>query len=117
MATVMIVDDSRVQRKTMRILLEKFGYTVCAEAGNGKEAVELYREFEPDIVTMDITMPVMTGVEASKIIMEEYPSAQIIIITSLDQERSLEIANEYGVKSYIIKPITEEALKQALDSL
>src|SRR6056297_3281376 len=101
-------------RRNLKNILKQAGYSIVAEASNGKEAVELYRKHAPDLVTMDITMPVMTGIEAVKNIIEEYPNANIIMISALDQKHMVFKALECGAKHYIVKPFKVSAVLKAI---
>src|SRR6056297_47550 len=101
-------------RRNLKNILKQAGYNVVAEAANGKEAVELYRQHRPDLVTMDITMPVMTGIHAVKDIIAEYPAANIIMISALDQKHMVFKALECGAKNYIIKPFKVSAVLKAI---
>ncbi|WP_438448349.1 response regulator [Gorillibacterium sp. sgz5001074] len=114
MKRILIVDDSSVMRKNLRLILSREGYEVVAEASNGEEARRLYRVNRPDLVTMDITMPVMNGIDAVKAIRQEDPEARIIVISAFDQRNMLFEAMENGAKHYMIKPITAEKLLQAV---
>jgi DNA-binding NarL/FixJ family response regulator len=108
MATVLIVDDSILMRRNLKILLTEAGHEVVAEAANGIEAYKEYTKWTPDIVTMDITMPVMSGIDAVKKIIASYPDANIIMISALDQRSMVFEAIQNGAKHYILKPITSE---------
>jgi len=114
MLNIMIVDDSTIIRKTLRMKLEALGHNIIAEAKSGKEAVALYSEVIPDLVTMDITMPIMNGIEALKIIRKSYKDAKIIMITSHGEEKMVMEAIMNGAKGYILKPITEEKLAESI---
>lgn len=114
MLNIMIVDDSTIIRKTLQMKLESIGFNVVAQAKSGKEAIELYRETLPDLVTMDITMPVMNGIEALKQIKKSYKDAKIIMITSHGEENMVMEAIMNGAKGYVLKPITEEKLTKAI---
>ena len=111
---ILIADDSVLMRRNLKNILKQAGYNVVAEAANGKEAVELYRQHRPDLVTMDITMPVMTGIHAVKDIIAEYPAANIIMISALDQKHMVFKALECGAKHYIIKPFKVSAVLKAI---
>ncbi|WP_342472507.1 response regulator [Metasolibacillus sp. FSL H7-0170] len=117
MPTVMVVDDALFMRSFISNLFENWGFTVVAQAANGKKAIALFQELQPDLVTMDLTMPLMTGLEASKHIIEEFPEARIIMITALGQQRHVKEALMYGVKDFIVKPFKPEELKQIVDTL
>lgn len=104
MPTIVIADDSFLMRKNLRTIFSQAGYEVVAEAGNGKAAVKAYKDFRPDIMTMDITMPTMSGIDAVKEITSEFPEAKIIMITALDQKHMVFQAISNGAKHYIMKP-------------
>lgn len=82
MAKILIVDDSRTSRKILHSILEEAGYEIVGEAVDGQDAVEKFKELKPDIVTLDITMPVMDGIEALKLIKEDSPAAKVIMVTA-----------------------------------
>ncbi|SPF48781.1 Chemotaxis protein CheY [Candidatus Desulfosporosinus infrequens] len=117
MKKVLIVDDAIFMRMTIKKMLENSSYEVSGEAANGAMAVELYSELQPDIVTMDITMPEMTGIEALKKIKAMDPNAKVIMVTALGQEGMVKEAISSGAKNYLVKPFTEERLLQVLDKL
>ena len=111
MKSVLIVDDIAYVRKTMKQILTSHGYRVIGEAENGDEAVRLYEEVRPDFVTMDLVMPVLNGVEATKRILAFDPEAKIIILSSMIQENLVTEAILAGAKDYIVKPFqTEDVL-------
>jgi len=114
MLNVMVVDDSTIIRKLLTRELEKMGHTVVAQARNGKEAVDLYQKHLPDFVTMDITMPVMDGIESLKRIKRGYPDAKIIMVTSHGEELQVMTAITSGAKGYILKPIKEDKILEAI---
>ncbi len=114
MTRLLIADDSPIMRRNLTTILQQAGYTVAAEASNGAEAVDAYRKHRPDLVTMDITMPVMDGIEAVKRILAESPDARIIVISAFNQRSMLFEAMENGAKQYLIKPITPEKLLHAV---
>jgi two-component system chemotaxis response regulator CheY len=118
MRSVLIVDDIAYVRKTMKQILTSHGYRVVGEAENGEEAVRLYQETRPDFVTMDLVMPVMNGVEATRQILRHDPEANILILSSMMQENMVTDAILAGAKDYIVKPFqTEEVLKVIRDTL
>lgn len=110
MKTVLIVDDAAFMRLSIRKMLEKNGYEVVGEAENGLVAVEKYMELQPDIVTMDITMKDMNGLEALKAIMERDKNANIIMVSAMGQEAMVKDAVLSGAKGFIVKPFKEETL-------
>ena len=117
MKTVMLVDDANFMRMTIKKMLEKSNYEVIGEAENGAMGVELYKELQPDIVTMDITMPEMSGIDALKKIKAFDPKAKVIMVTAMGQEGMVREAIKSGAKNYIVKPFTEEQLFKVLDNL
>ena len=115
MKTVLIVDDAAFMRLSIRKMLEKNGYEVVGEAENGLVAVEKYMELQPDIVTMDITMKDMNGLEALKAIMERDKKANIIMVSAMGQEAMVKDAVLSGAKGFIVKPFMVETLIKALE--
>jgi two-component system chemotaxis response regulator CheY len=111
---ILIADDSLILRKTLTKNLEDMGHKVIAQAKSGKEAISLYLEHKPDLVTMDITMPIMNGIDALKGIMQEDKNAKVIMITSHGEERLVMDAISSGAKGYILKPITTQNLTEAI---
>lgn len=110
MARIMIVDDTLMMRTTLRRFLEKAGHEIVGEAINGEQAIINYSQFQPDLVTMDITMPGLGGVEAIKQIMESHPTANIIVVSALGQKHIVFEALQAGAKNYVLKPIAEDKL-------
>lgn len=117
MANIMIVDDSIIMRKNLKTILNSAGHTVIGEATNGLQAYNDYKNLMPDLVTMDITMPVMDGVQCTKKIINEYPDAKIIMISALDQKNMVFQALENGAKHYIIKPIVPDNLLRVINEV
>ncbi|MGY3189995.1 two-component system chemotaxis response regulator CheY [Lysinibacillus sp. TE18511] len=117
MPTVLVVDDTLFMRVAISNMLTEWGYEVVGKAANGKEAVAMYRELQPDLVTMDVTMPVMTGIAAVKEIIPEFPNAKIIMITALGQQKLIVEAIESGAKDFITKPFEPARLKAVVDQL
>ncbi|KPB06304.1 response regulator [Bacillus sp. CHD6a] len=118
MANVLVVDDAKFMRLTIGNILTKSNHTVIGEAENGRDAVSLYRDHQPDLVTMDITMPEMNGIEAVREIVKDYPKAKIIMCSAMGQQRLIVEAIEAGAKDFIVKPFDEgrvlEAVKRVL---
>ncbi len=105
MANILVVDDSALMRRNLTKILTSAGHTIAAEAENGLVAVKQYEKLKPDLVTMDITMPIMDGIETVKKIREIDSNAKIIMISALDQSNMVYKAMENGAKNYILKPI------------
>ena len=114
MANILIADDSVVIRKTLRRLLTKGGHDVISEASNGGEAFNEYKLHQPDIVTLDITMPLVDGIAALKQIIENFPDARIIMISAIEQKKLVFEALENGAKHYIIKPFDEKVVLEII---
>lgn len=104
MAKVLICDDSAFMRMMLKKILIENGHEVIGEAGDGKQAVQLYRQHRPDLTTMDITMPKMDGIEAVKLIHEENPLARIIMVTAIGQRTVITEALKAGASDFIVKP-------------
>jgi len=117
MLNILVVDDSLIIRKTLTTELEKMGHTVVATAKSGKEAISLYAEHMPDLVTMDITMPIMSGIDALKEIKKNYPDVNIIMVTSHGEEKLVMDAITSGAKGYVLKPISEEKLTGVISKI
>ncbi|QQE80816.1 response regulator [Alicyclobacillus sp. SO9] len=115
---VLIVDDAAFMRMMIKDIFTKNGYEVVAEAADGKQAVEKYQEVRPDLVTLDITMPEMDGIEALKKIREADVNARIIMCSAMGQQAMVIDAIQAGAKDFIVKPFQAdrviEAVKKAL---
>lgn len=115
---ILVVDDSVILRKAIINIFKELGHKVVAEAGSGYEAIEDYKIFQPDLVTMDITMPgiqgIRDGVEALREIKKINPDANIVMVTSHGEEELVLDAIEAGAKGYILKPITKEKIETIL---
>jgi len=111
---IMVVDDSKITQRKLSMLLEQLGHTIVHVANTGKEAVAAYEKINPDLVTMDITMPDMDGIEATKKIIEIYPDALIMMVTSHGQEQMVMDAIRSGALGYVIKPFKKEKLEEQI---
>lgn len=116
---ILIVDDAAIIRRILRAMFTKNGFVVAGEAQDGQEGLDLYRQLQPDLVTMDITMPNMDGITATRSILGEYPEARIIMVSSVGQENVIREAIGIGALDFIVKPLKEEqiisAVKRVLD--
>ena len=112
---LMVVDDSRIQEVQIRGLLADSDYEVVAYCRNGEEALDSYAEVKPDVVTMDIIMPGLDGLETARALLEEHPDAVVLMVSSLAYDDSVEEAREVGAKGFLDKPFTREQLLEALD--
>ncbi|MCM1158536.1 MAG: response regulator [Bacteroidales bacterium] len=117
MAKILIVDDSRTSRKILKGILENAGYEIIGEATNGQEGYDKYVELKPDAVTMDITMPVLDGIEALKKIKGDYPEAKIIMVTAAGQKTKMVEAVQSGANEFVSKPFDPEQLKRIIDKV
>lgn len=111
---VILVDDLSFMRDAIRQILEKSNMDVLGEAENGREAVEMYMELEPDIVLMDITMPVMDGLESLERIKQYDPGAKVIMCSALGQQKYLIKAIQLGARDFILKPFLPERIISAI---
>ncbi len=117
MATVLIVDDSRTSRKILRAILERGGLEVVDEAVNGEEGYLKYKELKPDLVTMDITMPAMDGIESLKLIKHTNSEAKVVMITAAGQKEKMVEALKCGAEEFITKPFDEAEVIAAISKL
>lgn len=117
MKKVLIVDDAMFMRLSIRLMLEKNGFEIAGEAENGALGVQLYKELKPDLVTMDITMPEMTGIEALKEIKTFDPSAKVIMLSAMGQESMVKEAIISGAKTFIVKPFNEEHVVKTINQV
>ncbi|AEH49195.1 response regulator [Parageobacillus thermoglucosidasius] len=108
--TVLIADDSRFTRNLLKKLLTDNGYQVVAEASDGNNAISLYQEKTPDIVILDLIMPIMNGLDALKSILKFDPEAKVIICSSMGQKSFIIDALQIGAKDFIIKPYFNELI-------
>ncbi|MDE6713289.1 MAG: response regulator [Lachnospiraceae bacterium] len=104
MIKILIVDDSKTSRKMLRGILEDAGMEVIGEAADGQEALKLYTSLKPDIVTLDITMPVMDGIKALKELMALDRTARIVMVTAAGQKGNVVEALKLGAKEFVAKP-------------
>jgi len=117
MKKVLIVDDAAFMRLTLKKILEKNGFEIAGEAENGDVGVKKYKELKPDVVTMDITMPIMDGVQALKKIRTFDPDARIVMISAVGQKPFIYEAVMSGAKSFIVKPFEEKHLVKVLSQV
>ncbi|AIE59779.1 response regulator [Bacillus methanolicus] len=115
MAKILIVDDAKFMRITLSNILKKANHEVVGEGETGKDAIELYRQLNPDLVTMDITMPEMSGIEAVKEIKKEFPQAKVIMCSAMGQQKMVVEAIEAGAKDFIVKPFDEARVLDAIN--
>ncbi len=117
MKQVLIVDDAPFVRLTLKNMLEKNGFLIAGEATNGQEAIMNYFQLKPDVVTMDISMPVMNGITALKQIINKDPQANVIMVTAVGQEEFIKEAVLNGAKYFIVKPLEEEFVVNTINRI
>lgn len=117
MVRVMVVDDAMFMRKMLTDILETSGHTVVCDASNGEEALNQYKTFKPELVTMDITMPVMNGIEAVIEIKKEDPNAIIFMCSAMGQQGMVIDAIQAGAKDFIVKPFNRERINEAINKV
>jgi two-component system chemotaxis response regulator CheY len=111
---VLIVDDALFMRNMLREIFDRAGYVIVGEAGNGDEAIEKYRQLHPDLVTMDIVMPLKSGIEALQEICSEDPQACVIMCSALGQESLVIEAVRGGARDFIVKPFKEQRVLEVV---
>lgn len=115
--TVLVVDDSKTSRKMLKDSLTRMGLEVVGEAVNGEDGFLKYKELKPDIVTMDITMPVMNGLESLLLIKHENPDAKVVMITAAGQKSNLMQAVKAGAEEFLTKPLEEEEIHRVIGEI
>ncbi|MDG3008245.1 response regulator [Paludisphaera mucosa] len=104
MKRLLVVDDALFMRRLIGTVAREAGWEVAGEAADGSQAVAMYPELRPDLVTMDLVMPVMGGLEALKKIRELDPEAKVVVITAVDQKQSVMDAIRLGAIDFVVKP-------------
>lgn len=120
MAKVLIVDDALFMRKMLSDIVKKEGFEICAEAENGKDAIDKYRQFAPDVVTMDIVMPKVDeidGIGAVKEIVKGDPKAKIIMVSAMGQHSLVVEAIQAGAKDFVTKPFQPSRVIEAINRI
>ena len=112
---ILIVDDAVFMRMKLRDILEKNGYEVAGEAQNGQEALDKYKVEKPDLVTMDITMPDVDGLDGLKMIMKADPNAKVVMCSAMGQQGMVMDAIKSGAVDFIVKPFDTERVIKSLD--
>lgn len=114
---VLIVDDSEIIREAIQEWIGKFNLEIAGHAGNGKDAVKMFTSLQPDIVTLDITMPEMDGLTAMEEMIKINPDAKIVIISALAAKDVALSAIDKGAMSFLVKPFTKEELEEVFDEI
>lgn len=115
--TVVVVDDSKLSRKILRNMLEEAGYAVVAEATDGEEAISAYLQYKPDVITMDITMPNLNGIEAIREILSIDKDAKIVMISAAGQQKKIVEALKIGAQKFITKPFDRAEVISCVESI
>lgn len=117
MAKILIVDDAAFMRMMVKDNLKKAGYSDFIEAGDGEDAVEKYREHKPDLVLLDITMPIKDGIQTLQVIKQINPQAKVIMCSAMGQEGMVVEAIKLGALDFIVKPFKPERLIQTVKNV
>ncbi|MEI8388389.1 MAG: response regulator [bacterium] len=117
MPKVLITDDAAFMRMMLKDILTKGGYEIVGEAVNGNDAFEKYNQFKPDLVTMDITMPVCDGITALKKIMDSDPAAKVVMCSAMGQQAMVIESIQSGAKDFIVKPFQPQRVLEAVKKL
>ena len=116
MAKILIVDDSRTSRKMLRNILESNGHEIIDEAVNGQEGVQKFQALKPDVVTLDITMPVVDGVEALKMIKALDPESKVVMVTAAGQKNKM-IECIKGANEFLTKPFEQQEIVDVINKM
>ena len=117
MARILIADDAMFMRSILKNIFTKNGHEVVGEAASGREAYELYKELKPDVMTMDITMPDVDGIEAVQKIKGEFPDANIIMCSAMGQDYLVLNALKAGARDFIVKPFKPDTVIAAIEKV
>jgi two-component system chemotaxis response regulator CheY len=114
---IMITDDTLFMRVTLKNILTSNGYDTVIEAENGQMAIEKYAQYKPDLVLMDITMPILDGISATKAITSSDPNAKVVMCTAMGQKNMVIEAIQAGAKDFIVKPFQPERVLESIAKL
>jgi DNA-binding NarL/FixJ family response regulator len=118
MVRILLADDHAVVRRGLRALLEaRHDFEVCAEASNGREAVELALQHKPDVAVLDISLPIINGIEATRQIRKEAPGTEVMIFTLHDRESEIRDVLHAGARGYVLKSEADEQIVRAVEAL
>lgn len=112
--SVLVTDDAKIIREMIKDVVKEIGWTVSGEAANGQDAVRLYNQLRPDIVTLDLVMPDFDGLYALQGIMSLDPKSRVLVVSALNQTNILQSAMAWGAKSAVTKPFKKEQLIAAM---
>ena len=116
-ARILIVDDAEFMRMMLTDIVVEKGYQIAGEARDGEEAVRLYEELKPDLVTMDIVMPEVGGIESIRGILKIDPEAKILVVSALGQQALVKEAIEAGAKGFVVKPFKPEKVIEEVERI
>ncbi|MDI9633119.1 MAG: response regulator [Methanolinea sp.] len=117
MGRILIVDDTLFMRTLLKNILFSGGHDIVGEAGDGDEAVAKYKELKPDLVTMDVVMPKVNGIEALKEIRAFDPNAKVVMCTAVGQEQMVKLAIKSGARGYIVKPFQAPKVLEEINNV
>ena len=117
MAKILIVDDSRTSRKMLRNILESNGHEIIDEAVTGQEGVQKFQALKPDVVTLDITMPVVDGVEALKMIKALDPESKVVMVTAAGQKNKMIECIKAGANEFLTKPFEQQEIVDVINKM
>ena len=115
MISVAVIDDEPITRMDIAGMLKDLGYSVVGESGDGFDAVALCRAKHPDVVLMDVKMPVFDGLSASKVILDEDLAGSVVLLTAFSDEEIVEKASRIGVSGYLVKPVEQQRLRPVIE--
>lgn len=115
--TILIADDAEFMRNMLRQIIENMGWSVCGEAVDGHEAIEMYKNSKPDLILLDITMPNLDGTDALRAILQENDEANVVMITALGQKDQVLDAIKAGARDFIIKPFDHDRVTETLSRI
>lgn len=113
----LVADDSKIAREKMVSYINEMGYTTVAKASDGVEAVELFKQFNPDFVIIDLEMPNLKGIEASTMMLEINKNINIVLVTSIVDKKELISALKIGIKKVLRKPVSFDMFNVAINEL
>lgn len=114
MSKILIVDDSMFMRSILKNILEKEKYQIIGEANNGNECIEKYKELKPDLITIDMIMPEMNGIDTVRKLMQINSKIKVIMVSAMGQQVLIEEALKAGAKNFIIKPFQPEKVIETI---
>lgn len=114
---ILVIDDSPFIFKAVKKALEPAGYEMIGQAFDGKQGLDMVEEHKPDIIVLDVTMPVMDGLETAKNLHEQKSTASVIMLSAMGDDELISTAKSYGVKHFLTKPFKPEEMLEAISNL